>query len=676
MAKSPHRILAALIALVTAFALSAGSARAAGNSVPGASSSDAEVGVTGNPFTGSTAQGEVRGFVDAHSHPFSNEGFGGGLFCGATFSPTGIADALKDCPSHYPDGRGALLENVTKGADPFAAHDPVGYPSFADWPAHDSLTHQQMYYQWVERAWRGGQRVLVADLVSNSAFCMLFSQKYACDDMSNIRRQAQTAYDLQAYVDHLAGGTGKGWFRIVTDPSQARSVIEEGKLAVVLGVEASEPFGCKQTLGVPGCTKADIDAGLDELYGLGVRSMFLCHKFDNALCGVRFDEGTTGTFVNAGQFLTTGTWWQTETCTGPWQDHTIATGVLPPALAAVFPISLVLPVYPAGPHCNSRGLTDLGEYAVAGLMTRGMMIELDHMSVKAADRALDLLEKANYPGVLSTHSWVDELYLERIFRLGGFVTQYGHDASAFVPEWQRTKPLLTAYDRGYGFGMDMNGFGGTPAPPAAARVSYPFTTFDGGSTVTRQTTGTRTWDYNVDGVAHYGQVPDWVEDLRIVGGPALVADLARGAESYLDTWAATRAHTTPVNLAAGRPATASSTQWSLFGSFAPGKANDSSATTRWASAWTDNQWWRVDLGAARQVGRVAIDWETAYAKNYRIETSLDGSAWSTAASVTGGHGGTEVSAFAPRSARYVRVVMTTRATAYGYSMYEVNLQAR
>lgn len=309
-------------------------------------------------------------------------------------------------------------------------------------------------------------------------------------------------------------------------------------------------------------------------------------------------------------------------------------------------------------------------------MKRHMLIELDHMSVKAADRTLDLLEKANYPGALSTHSWVDELYLERIYRLGGFVTQYGHDADAFVPEWQRTEPLLTRYDRGYGYGMDMNGFGGTPAPPGTARVTYPFTTFDGGSTVTRQTTGTRTWDYDVDGVAHYGQVPDWVEDLRLTGGPQLIARLARGAESYLQTWRATTAYTTPVNLAAGRPAAASSTEWSLFGSYTPGKASDGSAGTRWASAWSDNQWWQVDLGSVRQVGRVAIDWEAAYAKAYRIETSTDGSSWNTAASVTNGRGGTDVAVFTPRSARYVRMAMTTRSTAYGYSIYEVNVQAR
>ena len=99
-------------------------------------------------------------------------------------------------------------------------------------------------------------------------------------------------------------------------------------------------------------------------------------------------------------------------------------------------------------------------------------------------------------------------------------------------------------------------------------------------------------------------------------------------------------------------------------------------STRWASKWSDSQWWRVDLGSAKQVGRVTIDWESAYARSYRIETSLDGSSWSTAATVTAGQGGTEVTAFAPRSARYVRLAFTGRATTYGYSIYEVNVQSR
>jgi hypothetical protein len=70
-------------------------------------------------------------------------------------------------------------------------------------------------------------------------------------------------------------------------------------------------------------------------------------------------------------------------------------------------------------------------------------------------------------------------------------------------------------------------------------VRYPFRTFDGGSTVDRQRTGERVFDVNSDGFAHYGMVPDWLEDLRIVAGSdgqAIVNDMSRGAEIYLQTW--------------------------------------------------------------------------------------------------------------------------------------------
>ena len=70
-------------------------------------------------------------------------------------------------------------------------------------------------------------------------------------------------------------------------------------------------------------------------------------------------------------------------------------------------------------------------------------------------------------------------------------------------------------------------------------MRYPFRTFDGGSVVDRQRTGQRVYDVNVDGFAHYGMVPDWLEDLRIVAGgdgPAIVSDMSRGAEVYLRMW--------------------------------------------------------------------------------------------------------------------------------------------
>ncbi|MFI9756528.1 discoidin domain-containing protein [Streptomyces sp. NPDC051963] len=667
-----------LLLLVLAMALGPTPSSAAGTDwwVPTARPApDSQINVTGEPFTGTDSAGEVRGFVDAHNHLMSNEAFGGRLICGETFSEAGVADALKDCPEHYPDGTLAIFDYITHGGD--GRHDPAGWPTFKDWPAYDSMTHQANYYAWVERAWRGGQRVLVNDLVTNGMICSIYPFKdRSCDEMTSIRLQAKLTYDLQAYIDSMYGGTGKGWFRIVTDSAQARQVIEQGKLAVVLGVETSEPFGCKQILDIAQCSKADIDAGLDELYALGVRSMFLCHKFDNALCGVRFDQGGLGTAINVGQFLSTGTFWQTEKCTGPQHDNPIGTAAS--EAEEDLPAGTEVPAYDADAQCNVRGLTDLGEYAVRGMMKRKMMLEIDHMSVKATGRVLDIFEAASYPGVLSSHSWMDLNWTERVYSLGGFVAQYMHGSEGFSDEAERTDALREKYDVGYGYGTDFNGIGDHPAPRGADTsnpVTYPFKSADGGSLVDRQTTGQRTWDYNTDGAAHVGMIPDWIEDIRLVGGQGVVDDLLRGAESYLGTWGASEQHHAGVNLAEDAPATASSAEWNPFTSYAPGRAVDGDGGTRWASDWNDDQWLRIDLGSTNLVSRVTLDWERAYGKSYRIELSTDGANWQTAWTTTSGDGGLDTARFTGTPARYVRVVGLDRGTDWGYSLNEVGVHS-
>ncbi|WP_405640974.1 discoidin domain-containing protein [Streptomyces sp. NBC_00019] len=636
---------------------------------------DSQINVTGEPFTGTNSAGEVRGFVDAHNHLFSNEAFGGRLICGKVFSTAGVADALKDCPEHYPDGTLAIFDYITHGGD--GKHDPVGWPTFKDWPAYDSMTHQANYYAWIERAWRGGQRVLVNDLVTNGMICSVYPFKdRSCDEMTSIRLQAKLTYQLQDYVDAMYGGAGKGWFRIVTDTAQARQVIQQGKLAVILGVETSEPFGCKQILDIAQCSKADIDKGLDELYDLGVRSMFLCHKFDNALCGVRFDEGGLGTAINVGQFLSTGTFWKTEKCTGPQHDNPIGTAAS--EAEADLPAGTDVPEYDENAQCNVRGLTDLGEYAVQGMMKRKMMLEIDHMSVKATGQVLDMFEAASYPGVLSSHSWMDLNWTERVYSLGGFVAQYMHGSEGFSTEAKRTDALRAKYDVGYGYGTDFNGIGDHPAPrgaDATNKVTYPFKSVDGGSVIDKQTVGSRTFDFNTDGGANVGLIPDWIEDIRHVGGQDVVDDLFRGAESYLDTWGASEQHQAGVNLAKGRTATASSSESNPFTSYQPGRAVDGDGDSRWASDWSDDQWWQVDLGSTNLVSRVTLDWERAYGKSYRVELSTDGTNWQTAWSTTSGDGGLDTAKFAGTPARYVRVHGLDRGTDWGYSLHEVGVNS-
>lgn len=489
------------------------------------------------PVKASTAP--VRGFVDAHSHVMAYEAFGGLLMCGKPFDPDGIEEALADCKDHYPNGAAAWWENLVSKGTPVGTHDPVGWPTFKDWPAWYSRTHQQAYYTWIERAWRGGLRIMVNDLVANRQLCAIYPLKQnSCDEMTTIKLEAQRMNELQAYIDSQNGGPGQGWLRIVRSPAEARQVIAAGKLAIVQGIETSEPFGCRTTLGIPHCTRGMIDRGLDEMHALGVQSMFVCHKFDNALCGVRFDSGVAGVVVNAANFLSSGSFWRVEKCTGPEHDNPIEiSGTLPPPLNDLLPAGIGLPVYPPAPHCNTKGLTSLGRYMVQGMIKRGMMVEIDHMSVKAADQTLDLLEAAGYPGVISSHSWADPGYFRRIYQLGGMITGYGTPADQFVQTWRETKAQTTR--PGYGYGLDVNGMGPLPSPRQGSAVSYPFGSYDGSVTLGRQVTGQRTWDYNVDGVANYGLVPDWVEDMRLIAGDGIVQDMAAGAEAYLQTWEAT-----------------------------------------------------------------------------------------------------------------------------------------
>ncbi|MXM66206.1 chemotaxis protein [Streptomyces sp. HUCO-GS316] len=122
------------------------------------------------------------------------------------------------------------------------------------------------------------------------------------------------------------------------------------------------------------------------------------------------------------------------------------------------------------------------------------------------------------------------------------------------------------------------------------------------------------------------------------------------------------------NLLAGRPTSVSSVEGA---GFEGGKAVDGSTSTRWASAeGVDPQWLRVDMGSTKTVGRVVLKWEAAYAKSYRVELSDDGSTWRQVYSTTTGDGGTD-DLTVSGSGRYLRVYGTQRATAYGYSLYEV-----
>lgn len=513
---------------------------------------EVEVNVKGSPFGGVTPYQEVRGYLDAHTHGMAFEFLGGDVHCGRPWHRYGVVYALKDCPDHTLTlGAGALIENVLKGGLPVQPHDAVGWPTFRDWPAPDSLTHEGTYYKWLERSWRGGQRILVNLLVENNQLCNVYPLKHnSCKDMDSIRLQASDMRKLERYIDAQNGGPGKGWYRIVTDPFQAREVINSGKLAVVMGIETSAVFGCSSKLGRPTCTAASIDKQLDEVYDLGVRQMELVNKFDNALAGVAGDEGTAAPLINAANFLETGSFWDMRKCAAGMDPEVHdkeqlalpSTGLEQDALfgaIAQLYIPIKLPIYASGPHCNARGLTTLGDHTIEQMAKKKMLFDPDHMSVAARKSSLDLAEKLEYPGVVSSHSWSTPDAYPRIYKLGGVITPYAGDSAGFVEKWKKHLTWADArFYFGFGYGADINGLGAQGNPRGADaphKVTYPFTGL-GGVTVDKQVSGQRTYDINVDGVAHYGLYPDWIEDLRRQGGQAIADDMARGSEAYLEMW--------------------------------------------------------------------------------------------------------------------------------------------
>ncbi len=147
----------------------------------------------------------------------------------------------------------------------------------------------------------------------------------------------------------------------------------------------------------------------------------------------------------------------------------------------------------------------------------------------------------------------------------------------------------------------------------------------------------------------------------------LTASNANGT-STTATLSLTIAANSDVNLALGGTATASSVNAGNVAAF----AIDNNTGTRWESTQgVDPQYIVINLGKVDTIHSVVLDWENAAGENYTIDTSMDGTVWTNAVTVTGNtssgfltYGGMGI------QAQYVRMYGTVRDSVYGYSLYE------
>lgn len=516
---------------------------------------EAQVGATVLRPPRTMLDGRVFGFIDDHVHVTSNLRSGGDVISGEPFDRFGITVALgQDARVHGPDGGLDVIGDLLRTGLPLGTHDTHGWPTFVGWPTYNTMTHQQAYYVWIERAWRAGMRMLVAQTADDAPMCELAPRRATrtCAETPAIVAQIRTLKRMQDYIDAQSGGPGRGWFRLVYSPAQALRVMRQGKLAVVIAIESSDLLGCSERRGRPACTRADIDRGLARYVRLGVRDMFIAHWINNAFAGAAFEGGSKGTFINIMNRFQTGSYFTTAGCPAPGQGvvlKTLSPGLLG-ALSKFFPAAAPIagqpmPSYPAAARCNARGLTALGRYLIHRMMADHLLIEVDHLSEAAREEVLAMAARAHYP-LISSHNGTGGEWsaseLTRLYRLGGFAAVTPDDAPALA-----AKVLAMArHDRGahafvgVGIGTDTGGFSALPGPrpdAAAHPLRYPFRSFDGSVRFTRERAGARVFDLNTDGVAQYGLLADLLADVRqSPGGRRALRLLFNSAQAYLDTW--------------------------------------------------------------------------------------------------------------------------------------------
>jgi microsomal dipeptidase-like Zn-dependent dipeptidase len=522
----------------------------------------------------------IHGWADIHAHQLSNLGFGGGLVDGAhDYQPRGSYDwdspmpgcngshGLTWIPGTIKITIGPLAAFQTKMEIEVGRHSTnfsgTNVRRTALW---QNVHHQQYWKGWLKNAHDNGMKLFVMSAVSNELLCNVIPPQYrlrngvhpvGCDDWSNVVRQINAAKKF---------ARENSWYRIATTPEQARQIIAEGDLAVILAVEASNIWGHTNDWD-------SIRHRIDSLYNMGVRSMQPVHMFDNNVSG-------TARFMGI---------------------MDIASGIQNALHAGIHPL-----FYVANPGAfvgavqifkthsdkdgnNLKGLSTNGVKMIDHMMNKKIIIDLAHVSDRAFTKAYTRMKARQYYPMVVTHSHFKAMFnkekqdekkhdAEKIIKIretgGIFGLRPGPDRvktytrSGVANNCQgSSRSFAQSYMlgvKGYrlpmAFGMDMNGmiamarprfvggkwssisnkhnwacgadlqdplFFGTPQKEKRVHDQTP------ARERSFQSKRTNT-SYDYIGLAHVGHIKNFMKDLENLGVQTNL--LWQGAEAYVQTW--------------------------------------------------------------------------------------------------------------------------------------------
>jgi microsomal dipeptidase-like Zn-dependent dipeptidase len=513
---------------------------------------------------GTSAQGVgVPGFAELHHHMFAEAAFGGGWFHGSHTGTLARCDGgwpesdharvrmdLSELLNLCPNSGSVDLSSVPVLSDLFGIAGAVGSEfigkmegtqgdtglhdgrrqPLTEWPRWDTIAHQQAWEGWLRQAHQGGMSLVVVSLVSNGFLCRVLPYQNldrACDEMADIEVQLQMARDFDARTD---------WVEIALSPAHARSIIQSGRMAMVLSIETSKLFGTR-----------DWRTELDRFYALGVRTLQPVHQLDNRFGGAALHN----VIFQAGQFI--------DNCHIDF-DCGVTTGS--------FTLGFDVARDAQGNCRNVKGLTAEGRELLQAMMGKGMLIDVAHMSERSVQDAYALSQANGYYPLYLSHGHFREVMnpelaedekttpawvIRYVRQTGGiFGLRTAHDETRAYTRsgianncHGSTRSFAQAYEFGrqglkvpMAFGADLNGFIQQTRPRFGDHGACSATFQAEADAHARAQVvngppplGT---DFDRYGLAHVGLLPDLLRDLRQLGANTSV--LEGSAESFLRMW--------------------------------------------------------------------------------------------------------------------------------------------
>ncbi|WDE05873.1 membrane dipeptidase [Thalassomonas viridans] len=322
------------------------------------------------------AQAQVTGFADLHVHQMAEFAYAGAWFHGAHQGEEGTA--LKACSGGSIFGgdhartvlTGIVNENLgklpgTQGDTGLHEYKKQGYPGYSGWPRWDSIAHQQVWEGHLQQAHEAGLNLYIMSAVDYRQLCDIMPSRnkkpgLSCDEMLSVDKQ------LDALIDFAQA---RDWLEIATTPEQARGIINQGKLAAVMGIEVSHLFEGQ-----------DWQQRLEHYFNKGVRSIQPVHQADN-----RFGGAAPHHFIfKLFQYL---------------ED------------IGNYPVDeLGFELDEQGK--NIKGLTEEGKQMVDAMIDKHMLIDLAHMSERSVADTYAIAKSYGYYPLMISHGHLRAIMMD------------------------------------------------------------------------------------------------------------------------------------------------------------------------------------------------------------------------------------------------------------------------